>query len=45
MFFYPEENKNGKEKEAFSNQLREAEVVYWGRCPECLAETPVTAGG
>ncbi len=21
-----------------------AEVVYWGRCPECLAAAPVSAG-
>jgi hypothetical protein len=26
IFFHPEEDKNGKEKEAFNNQLREAEV-------------------
>jgi Fur family ferric uptake transcriptional regulator len=25
-------------------EVDEAEVVYWGRCPECLAEAPVTTG-
>ena len=26
-------------------EVDEAEVVYWGRCPECLAATPVAADG
>jgi len=26
-------------------QIDEAEVVYWGTCPECLAATPGLAGG
>jgi Fur family ferric uptake transcriptional regulator len=25
-------------------QIDEAEVVYWGMCPECLAATPGSAG-
>jgi len=25
-------------------EIDEAEVVYWGRCPECLAESEVSAG-
>ena len=25
--------------------IDEAEVVYWGRCPECIEESPVPAGG
>ena len=25
-------------------EIEEAEVVYWGRCPECLAATEVSAG-
>ena len=25
-------------------EIDEAEVVYWGRCPECVAATPVPAG-
>jgi hypothetical protein len=25
-------------------EIDEAEVVYWGRCPECLAATSVSAG-
>jgi Fe2+ or Zn2+ uptake regulation protein len=25
-------------------EIDEAEVVYWGRCPECLAETPAPVG-
>ncbi len=25
-------------------EIDEAEVVYWGRCPECLATAPVSAG-
>ena len=25
-------------------EIDEAEVVYWGRCPECLAAAPVSAG-
>jgi Fe2+ or Zn2+ uptake regulation protein len=25
-------------------EIDEAEVVFWGRCPECLAETPLPAG-
>jgi Fur family ferric uptake transcriptional regulator len=24
-------------------EIDEAEVIYWGRCPECLATTPVSA--
>ena len=24
-------------------EIEEAEVVYWGRCPDCLAEAPATA--
>jgi Fur family ferric uptake transcriptional regulator len=26
-------------------EIDEAEVVFWGRCPECLGETPPPAGG
>lgn len=26
-------------------EIDEAEVVYWGRCPECLAATQGSAGG
>ncbi|MDA0745067.1 MAG: Fur family transcriptional regulator [bacterium] len=26
-------------------EIDEAEVVYWGRCPECLAASPVPTGG
>jgi len=26
-------------------EIDEAEVVYWGRCPACIAATPVPAGG
>jgi Fur family ferric uptake transcriptional regulator len=26
-------------------EIDEAEVVFWGRCPECLAEPPPSAGG
>ncbi len=26
-------------------EIDEAEVVFWGRCPECLAEPPPPAGG
>jgi Fur family transcriptional regulator, stress-responsive regulator len=25
-------------------EIDEAEVIYWGRCPECLAQTPVRPG-
>ncbi len=25
-------------------EIDEAEVTYWGRCPQCLAATPVPAG-
>ncbi|MGB3562462.1 MAG: Fur family transcriptional regulator, partial [Thermoanaerobaculia bacterium] len=25
-------------------EINEAEVIYWGRCPECLAQTPVRSG-
>jgi Fur family ferric uptake transcriptional regulator len=25
-------------------EIDEAEVIYWGRCPECLAEAPVPTG-
>lgn len=25
-------------------QIDEAEVIYWGTCPECLSATPGTAG-
>lgn len=26
-------------------EIHEAEVIYWGRCPECVAATPVSSGG
>lgn len=26
-------------------QIDEAEVIYWGRCPECLAATSAASGG
>ena len=26
-------------------EIDEAEVVYWGRCPECVAASPVPTGG
>ena len=26
-------------------EIDEAEVVYWGRCPECIEESPAPAGG
>jgi Fur family ferric uptake transcriptional regulator len=26
-------------------EVDEAEVVYWGRCPECVAATPAASGG
>lgn len=26
-------------------QIDEAEVIYWGRCPKCLAQNPAQAGG
>ncbi|MDQ6725977.1 MAG: transcriptional repressor [Actinomycetota bacterium] len=26
-------------------EIDEAEVVYWGRCPECVAATPVPSDG
>ena len=26
-------------------EIDEAEVIYWGRCPECLAASPVSPGG
>ena len=26
-------------------EIDEAEVVYWGICPECVAETPLQMGG
>jgi Fur family transcriptional regulator, stress-responsive regulator len=26
-------------------EIGEAEVIYWGRCPECVAATPVASGG
>jgi Fur family ferric uptake transcriptional regulator len=25
-------------------EIDEAEVIYWGRCPECLAQTPSRSG-
>lgn len=25
-------------------EIGEAEVIYWGRCPECVAATPVAGG-
>lgn len=25
-------------------EIDEAEVIYWGRCPDCLAEAPAQAG-
>jgi Fur family ferric uptake transcriptional regulator len=25
-------------------EIDEAEVIYWGRCPKCLAQTPVRSG-
>jgi Fur family ferric uptake transcriptional regulator len=29
----------------FGYEIDEAEVVYWGRCPECLVATSVSCGG
>ncbi|MEA2702868.1 MAG: Fur family transcriptional regulator, stress-responsive regulator [Actinomycetota bacterium] len=26
-------------------EIDEAEVTYWGRCPECVAAAPVSSGG
>ena len=26
-------------------EIDEAEVIYWGRCPECVAATSATSGG
>ena len=26
-------------------EIDEAEVIYWGRCPECVASTAVSSGG
>ena len=26
-------------------EIDEAEVIYWGRCPECVAATPVSSAG
>ena len=26
-------------------EIDEAEVIYWGRCPECVAATPAAPGG
>lgn len=26
-------------------EVDEAEVIYWGRCPECVAGAPVSSGG
>ena len=26
-------------------EIDEAEVIYWGRCPECVAESGVSSGG
>jgi Fur family transcriptional regulator, stress-responsive regulator len=28
-----------------SYEIDEAEVIFWGRCPECLAATPPASGG
>jgi len=30
--------------DASGYQIDEAEVIYWGTCPECLASTPGSAG-
>lgn len=30
--------------DASGYEIDEAEVIYWGRCPECLAQTPVRSG-
>jgi Fur family ferric uptake transcriptional regulator len=29
--------------EDFGFEIEEAEVIYWGRCPECVAQTPARA--
>jgi Fur family transcriptional regulator, stress-responsive regulator len=26
-------------------EIDEAEVIYWGRCPECVPQTPAASGG
>ena len=26
-------------------EIDEAEVIYWGRCPDCVAATPAASGG
>ena len=28
-----------------SYEIDEAEVIFWGRCPECVAATPAVSGG
>ncbi|HEX6936630.1 MAG TPA: Fur family transcriptional regulator [Actinomycetes bacterium] len=28
-----------------SYEIDEAEVIFWGRCPECVAATPAASGG
>jgi Fe2+ or Zn2+ uptake regulation protein len=30
--------------DASGYEIDEAEVIYWGRCPECLAQTPFQSG-
>jgi Fur family transcriptional regulator, stress-responsive regulator len=31
--------------DAFGYQIDEAEVIYWGRCPECVDATSASSGG
>ena len=31
--------------DASGYEIDEAEVIYWGRCPECLAQAPGPTGG
>lgn len=31
--------------EDWGYEIEEAEVVYWGRCPDCLKKAPLPAGG
>ena len=30
--------------EDWGYEIDEAEVIYWGRCPQCLAQTPAAGG-
>ncbi len=39
-----QQSKNAMNAKGGTYEIDEAEVIYWGRCSKCLAQTPVRSG-